>query len=126
MHERGRQTQHGKPHYVVEREINRTPARDRSGVMGWRRPVVPMKSGNADGGKGPWFKTNATSGKGQEIGNPENSGKCPETADGVTCQSEGRTRFSLLPPIRQGISTGRTRIRLSKLQNQQGSSRGRW
>jgi len=37
MYERGKQTQHGKPHYVVEREINRTPARDRSGVMGWRR-----------------------------------------------------------------------------------------
>jgi hypothetical protein len=28
------------------------------------RPVVPLKSGNADGGKGPLFKTNARSGKG--------------------------------------------------------------
>ncbi len=34
------------------------------------RPVVPLKSGNADGGKGPQFKTNARSGKGQEIGQP--------------------------------------------------------
>jgi hypothetical protein len=23
------------------------------------RPVVPLKPGNAGGGKGPWFKTNA-------------------------------------------------------------------
>jgi hypothetical protein len=29
--------QHGKPHYVVERETNRTPVRDRPGGMGWRR-----------------------------------------------------------------------------------------
>ncbi len=40
----------------------------RDGVA--ERPVVPLKSGNADGGKGPQFKTNARSGKGQEIGKP--------------------------------------------------------
>ena len=57
------------------------------------RLVVPGKPGNAGGGKGPQFKINATSGKEQEIGKPENSGKCSETADGVTCQSEGRTRL---------------------------------
>ncbi len=34
---RGRQTQHGKPHHVVERKTNRTPARDRPGEVGWRR-----------------------------------------------------------------------------------------
>jgi hypothetical protein len=28
------------------------------------RPVVPLKPGNAGGGKGPQFKTNATSGEG--------------------------------------------------------------
>ena len=32
------------------------------------RFVVPMKPGNAGGGKGPQFKTNATSGEGPEIG----------------------------------------------------------
>ena len=37
MHERGRQMQHGKPCYVVERKTNRKPARDRPGEMGWRR-----------------------------------------------------------------------------------------
>jgi hypothetical protein len=28
------------------------------------RLAVPLKPGNAGGGKGPWFKTNATSGAG--------------------------------------------------------------
>ena len=32
------------------------------------RSVVPLKSGNADGGKGPQFKTNATSSEEREIG----------------------------------------------------------
>jgi hypothetical protein len=31
-------------------------------------PVVLVKLGNARGGKGPWFKDGARSGKGQEIG----------------------------------------------------------
>ena len=55
------------------------------------RPIVPKKSSNADGGKGPQFKINARSRKGEEIGKPTNSDKCSETADGVTCKSEGRT-----------------------------------
>lgn len=37
MHERGRQSQHGKPHCVAERKANWKPVRDRPGVMGWRR-----------------------------------------------------------------------------------------
>ena len=32
------------------------------------RPVVPLKPGNAGGGKGPWFKVNAGSGESWEIG----------------------------------------------------------
>ena len=52
------------------------------------RLVVPMKPGNAGGGKGPWFRTDARSRKGREIGQPINSGKCSETADGVTRESE--------------------------------------
>ncbi len=39
---------------------NRRPVRDSPGALGWRRgPVVLRKPGNAGGGKGPWFKTNA-------------------------------------------------------------------
>ncbi len=34
------------------------------------RFVVPLKPGNAGGGKEPWFKTDARSRKGQEIGTP--------------------------------------------------------
>src|SRR6266849_3584769 len=44
---------------------NRTPARDRSGALGVaERFAVPLKPGNAGGGKGPQFKTDATSGEG--------------------------------------------------------------
>lgn len=32
-------------------------------------PVVPKKPGNAGGGKGPWFKGNATSGEVRRLGN---------------------------------------------------------
>jgi|SRR6516162_2971173 len=36
-----------------------------------------------------------------EIGQPSNSEKCSETADGVTRESEGRGRLSLLRSVRQ-------------------------
>ena len=45
--------------------INRTPARDRFGRHGVaERFVLPRKPGNTGGGKGPQFKTDATSGEG--------------------------------------------------------------
>src|SRR5712691_517384 len=44
---------------------NRTPARDRPGALGVaERFMVPIKPGNAGGGKGPQFKTNATRSEG--------------------------------------------------------------
>ena len=44
---------------------NRTPARDRPGAHGVaERFVVPKKPGNAGGGKGPQFKTDARRGEG--------------------------------------------------------------
>src|SRR4029453_1683206 len=44
---------------------NRMPAPDRPGAFGVaERLVVPPKPGNAGGGKGPQFKTNAASGEG--------------------------------------------------------------
>src|SRR6516164_2201946 len=48
------------------------------------RLVVPLKPGNAGGGKGPQFKTDARRGEDPEIGRPSNSEKFSETADGVT------------------------------------------
>src|SRR3954452_12284195 len=65
----------------------------RTGVA--ERPVVPMKPGNAGGGKGPQFKTDANVVRDQEIGQPSNSEKCSETADGVTRESEDGSRLSL-------------------------------
>ena len=64
----GKRAQHGKPLNVVGDD--QPDAGDgQAGHFGVAdRPVVPTKLGNASGGKGPWFKTNATSGKGQEIG----------------------------------------------------------
>src|SRR5215831_14912164 len=37
----------------------------------------------------------------REIGQPNNSETCSEAADGVTRESEGRSRLSLLCPVRQ-------------------------
>src|SRR5215510_12397026 len=36
-----------------------------------------------------------------EIGQPINSEQCSETAEGVTRESEGRSRLSVLRPVRQ-------------------------
>src|ERR1700738_3358848 len=41
-----------------------------------------------------------------EIGQPSNSEKCSETADGVTRESEGGSRLSLLRPVRQDQPRG--------------------
>jgi hypothetical protein len=45
---------------VRDDRINRTPARERPGAHGVaERLAVPLKPGNAGGGKGPQFKTDA-------------------------------------------------------------------
>jgi hypothetical protein len=51
--------------------------------------VVPMKPGNAGGGKRPWFRISARQSEGLEIGQPINSREYPEASDGAACQSEG-------------------------------------
>lgn len=85
----GKRTQHGKPHCAMtdDQPDAREGWAGRDGVA--ERSVVPMKPGNADGGKGPQFKTDATSGEGPEIGQPINFEECSETADGATRESEG-------------------------------------
>ncbi len=64
----GKRTQHGKPLGVIEGD--QLDAREgESGRLGVaERSVLPMKPGNAGGGKGPQVKTGAGSGKAQEIG----------------------------------------------------------
>src|SRR5271156_82705 len=42
----------------------------------------------------------------REIGQPNNSEKCSEAADGVTRESEGRSRLSLLRPVREDQPRG--------------------
>ena len=85
----GKRTQHGKPLGVVKDD--QPDAREgQAGHLGvTERFAVPLKPDNAGGGKGPQFKTNARRRKGQEIGQPINSRKCSETAEGVTRESEG-------------------------------------
>src|ERR1700730_12595543 len=60
----GKRTQHGKPHGVVR--DGQPDAREgqigRHGVA--ERFVLLLKPGNSSGGKGPQFKTDATSGEG--------------------------------------------------------------
>src|SRR5450755_3023361 len=53
----GKRTQHGKPHSALSDE--QPDAREgRSGRCGLtERPVLPMKPGNAGGGKEPQFRT---------------------------------------------------------------------
>src|ERR1700720_4146154 len=84
----GKRTQHGRPQGVVRDE----QLEAREGQAGRRgeseRFIVPMMPGNAGGGTGPQFKTNAIRSEDQEIGQPINSGKCSETADGVARESE--------------------------------------
>ena len=60
----GKRTQHGKPHCVVrdDQPDAREGQAGRIGVA--ERLVVPLKPGNAGGGKGPQFKTDARRGDG--------------------------------------------------------------
>jgi hypothetical protein len=96
----------------------------RSGVT--ERLVLPMKPGNAGRGKGPWFRTDATRSEGAEIGQPSNSGKCSETADGVTRESEDGSRVSLLCAVRQDLSGRHSGPRLCPVPlEQRGAGSGR-
>src|SRR6516162_9898992 len=60
----GKSTQHGKPHCVIrdDQPDAREGQAGRIGVA--ERPVVPLKPGNAGGGKEPQFKTDARRGEG--------------------------------------------------------------
>src|SRR6476620_11302286 len=55
-----------------------------------------------------------------EIGQPINSENCSETAEGVARESEGRSRVSLLRPVRQDQPRGHPGARLCPVLLQQG------
>ena len=63
------------------------------------RPVLPEKPGNAGGGKGPWFKSNARRSKGKEIGmsliTPESVWQLQEALQ-AKAKSEPACRFHSL------------------------------
>jgi hypothetical protein len=66
--------QHGKPHGTVKRKDQPEAGDGQAGRDGVaERFVVLTKLGNSSGGKGPQFRTDVESGKGQEIGKPSNS-----------------------------------------------------
>src|SRR5205807_3182523 len=88
------------------------------------RLVVPLKPGNAGGGKEPQLKVSAGRDEEPEIGDePNTSTKCSEVAGGAACQSEGIARLPFLRPIRQGVPQRRSDVRLRLLPCQQGSGR---
>src|SRR3954453_14938513 len=60
----GKRTQHGKPQCVIRDDQSdaREGQTGRTGVA--EGPVVPLMPGNAGGGKGPQFKTDARRGEG--------------------------------------------------------------
>ena len=65
----GKRRQHGKPHGVVGRGDQPKAGDGRKGRCGVaERFVVPMKPGNAGGGKGPQDKMGMPSGEAREIG----------------------------------------------------------
>lgn len=76
--------QHGKSHVALGGKAQQPEVRkDQAGLPGMaERPVLPEKPGNAGGGKGPWFKSDARRGEDQEIGvslaTPKSVGKLQE------------------------------------------------
>ena len=104
----------GSPDGVKARD-NRSPARGgpgRSGVA--ERPVLPLKRGNAGGGKGPWFESGVERREGRgDWREPISSSTGSETPAGATCESEGSSGHPFLLAVRQGVARGRSRVRLA-------------
>src|SRR6516164_10701292 len=61
----------------------------------------------------------------REIGQPSNSEECSEAADSVTRESEGRSRLSLLCPVRQAQPRRHSGARLCPVLLQQGRAGSR-
>src|SRR3954468_5077929 len=93
---------------------DQTPARDRPGRAGWRtgpqyrgRRVAPVE------GRG--LSSRSAYQGAREPGDwrePHTSTEGSETPDDAACQSEGIAGVSVLPALRQGVSTGHPGVRL--------------
>src|SRR5262252_10459301 len=106
---------------------NRTPARDRLGTLGWRRGSQYRGSRvTLVEGRGLSSRRTQDVVRDLEIGQPINSEECSETADGVARESEGRSRLSILRPVRQDQPRRHPGARLCPVSLQQGrTGRGR-
>src|ERR1035441_10395790 len=78
------------PAVVLEVQDQPATRESQAGLFGAaERLVVPMKPGNAGGGKGPWLEINARSDKDGGIGDESNNPrKRSEVTGSVTRQSE--------------------------------------
>src|SRR5208282_565156 len=106
---------------------NRTPARDRPGALGWRRGsqyrgsrVMPVEGRDLSSRQTQEVVMDL------EIGQPINSENCSETAEGVTRESEGRSRLSLLRAVRQDQPRGYSGSCVCSVPLQQGRTGDRW
>src|SRR5271163_926685 len=106
---------------------NRTPARDWLGALGRRRGswyrrsrVMPVEGRDLSSRRTQHVVRDL------EIGQPINSEECSETADGVARESEGRSRLSLLRPVRQDQPRGHPGPRLRPVSLQQGRAGRGW
>src|SRR5215475_2587263 len=86
---------------------NRMPVRDRPGALGWRRGSE-YRGNRAMPVEGRDLGSRRTQHvvRDLEIGQPINSEECSEAAEGVARESEGRSRVSLLCPVRQDQPRG--------------------
>ena len=90
---------------------DRTPARERPGAHGVaERLAVPVNPGNAGGGKGPQFKTDAGRSGTWRLGDLSTPDSVQKLQTGVARESEGRTRLSLLTPSTCGFRRSRPGI----------------
>src|SRR6202051_4039219 len=106
---------------------NRTLVRDRLGALGWRRGSE-YRGNRVTPVEGRDLRSTQTQQvvRDLEIGQPINSERCSETAEGAARESEGRSRLSLLRPVRQDQPRGHPGPCLCSVPLQQGRTGCGW
>src|SRR6266436_5705246 len=98
----GKRTQHGKPQGVVSDDQPDAREGQAGCSGGWRRGSQYCRSRLTPvEGRDLSSRQTQDAVRDPEIGQPINSEECSETAGGVARESEGRSRLSLLCPVRQ-------------------------
>ena len=103
----GKRTQHGKPHRVVERMINRQPVRDGSGAVGWRRGsyyrgsrVTPTE------GRGPGSRRMQEATRSRDWGNPTKLGWSQALRSACHAEAKGELERSTVRGTRRPATGG--------------------